>query len=168
VLYDRPEGELDLMLFLDYFLGGRGGLFGEIPDQARDAAVGWDGGRSLFLDSTLPGKEEAVIWIEAYAFDTPEDAVAAAEAIAATMEVSAERTFRGTGWTEVPAAAGRPAVRRLDYRTWNGRGRIQVSGAHLLAADGVPETRWDPVWAAVEATTFVRDPEDSAPAAEGD
>jgi hypothetical protein len=143
VLHTVPFGELDVLLYLSFLLPRE-------DNPAERAANGWDAGAYLALeseDASLP-----LIWIEAMAYDSPRDAAEAGHAFADAVEAAAEGTFRSVGDWALSAPAGKPARQQLDYRTSNGRGRILVRGDELLIADGVPETRFDAVWTAVEAT----------------
>ena len=159
-VHDMTSGELDLAVYLDFFLGttkGRMNLMGMMQGQyvvprAKKAAAGWDGGQVYFmLKEGLP-----VAWIEALVFDTTEDATEAADALMDVFRKANDGTFALVG-----KDASEPDVRTFDYKSQFGPGRLEQRGTQIIVVDGVPEDTFEKVWAVAAATTFEKDERDT-------
>jgi hypothetical protein len=162
-LHRISSGELDLAMYLDYFLGTSKGKLNLLlmmqgkyyAPRAAAAAEGWDGGRSVFLE-----KEGAPIaWIQTYAFDTEADATEALEALrdayakhngGSLDELKEDRTTGDEG-----------LLRTIDYRSRHGRGRLYQDGVLVYGLDGVDDATFERLWPAVLETEFDVDPRDT-------
>ncbi len=162
--YELTTGELDLALYLDFFLGVTKGKLNPLllmqgkyyGRRATEAARGWDGGRSLFLEKA----DRPLAWVEAYAFDTVKDATEAMDAL------KDARTRAGNGFELIADASKQaegeqPLARTIDYTTSAGRGRLYQSGLRVLLLDGVDERTMGALWPSVLETTFEKDPRDT-------
>lgn len=160
-LDEHSVGELDFAVFLDFFLGDLGGrlntdTMGEgkfVSRRANRGARGWDAGRALYLE----GPEEALIVVQAYAFDSVADAQEAATLLAVALQSAHGDAWKGRGWT---ADASDASVRAYDYDGRHGAGRIFQRGNELLVLDGAPAALFAPLWACLELTRFEQDPRD--------
>ena len=161
-LKEWSDGELDTILWLDYFLGGNGGRLDLAlvrqgrwwSKEAQNAAEGWDGMRAVAVEKEgLP----IVVGI-ASAWDTPQDATEAGEAILKATRLRFGEAFQGGAWEA--AAEG---VRQADYATPLGLGRIRISGDTVHVLDGVPpeSSRLATLWETVTGATIERDPGDT-------
>ncbi len=157
-IQEASDGELDLTLYLDYFLGGTHGRL-SLPllmrgryccDRALAAGEGWDAGRALYLENG--GR---LAWIQTYAFDTVEDAGEASDAILDALRARDGDAFRAT-----PAGAATTGDRVTDYTGAYGAGRLATRGAALFLVDGLDATTLDRVWSVLEKTRFEKDPRD--------
>jgi len=158
---EHSVGELDLALYLDYFLGDENGRLnlkamgaGTFVDaMSSRAARGWDAGRALYLE----GANGHITVVQALAFDTVKDAVGASRFLGAALHKANAGTWRGEGWKS-DAAGG---ARSYDYEGKYGHGRIQQSGRTVLLLDGYAREHFETLWAVVAQTTFPQDPRDA-------
>ncbi|MFV1958774.1 MAG: hypothetical protein ACC662_05105, partial [Planctomycetota bacterium] len=168
-LNDLPDGELDLAVYLDFFLGSTRGKLNPlqlmqgkyIVKRAADAAEGWDGGRAYFLE-----REGApIIWVQAYVFDTEDDATEAADALLEALKKGAGKDFEGGAFAPLPTeGAGKGRI--ADYMAPQGRGRLMQRGMEVILVDGVADDLlggdlFAALWDAAQATTFEKDPRDT-------
>jgi hypothetical protein len=169
LLHELPQGELDLSLTLDFFLGPTKGRYnvlapGETPFRAaRKAAAGWDAGWAVVLEKQgLP-----LVLVDLWAFDTEKDAWEAAEQIGKAAERAAGKAWLSRGWTkmgdgEVPQAA------TLSYLNQHGASRLVMDGTRVLRVDGAPLAVLESLWPVILKTSFTRDPRDTwVPGSEG-
>ena len=161
-VHDLPAGELDLAFFLDFFLGGNDGKVNlrllqqgkKYAAIAEQAAAGWDGGRSYFLEKEgLPAA-----WVEAQVFDTIEDAAEAYDAILDAVKAMNGESFR---LHEDEAVALGENVRAVHFEGAYGHGRMMQRGDQILSVDGLPLELLDKVWPEALKTTFVKDERDT-------
>ncbi len=157
-LDEHSVGELDLALFLDYFMGGRDGRlaardmdFGTfLDDRSTIASRGWDAGRAQFIENDA----KHIIFVQAFAFDTLEDSEEAARLLGEARRKVAGDSWKGGGWQRDDAAS--VPTMSFDFTNTYGRGRILKRGQELLILDGVPADSFDKAWAVFEKTTFPR------------
>lgn len=166
VVHEQRMGELDLALYLDYFLGGNRGLLNPVTmlhavpacEVARRAAGGWDAGEVAFLEKS--GEPMAVV--QAWSFDSTKDADEAAAALADTLQKSHGDAWEAQAWQAVAAGLGEPFfARTLTYRGKHGWGRLLHRDDHVLIVDGVPEERLEALWRWVKKTRFMKDDRDT-------
>lgn len=151
-LHELTAGELDLVLYLDFFLSATKGKLNPFllmqgkyyADAAAAAGAGWDGGRSLWIQ-----KEGKIAWVQAYAFDTEPDAGEAFDALLAALRKANGETLAA----EAPRRDASGAV-QVDYAGRHGRGRLAQLGTRVLLLDGVEAETLDRLWPAVLATEF--------------
>lgn len=165
-LDNSTSGELDLAVMLDFYLGKDGGrLDGRdmargtmVASDAREAAMGWDGGRTTFLDF---GGEHLGL-ASTYVFDTEEDAKEAMNAfkIAATKlggdaHVAADaraQEFGASAWKQ----SGSEALDQWHYRNDFGLGVLARRADQLFWLDGFTLEELMQLVPAVSATRGVR------------
>ena len=164
-LHDLSVGELDLALWLDYFLGFTKGKANPlllrqgkyVVPRAKAAAGGWDAGRSYYLEKEgLP-----IVLIEVFAFDTEDDASEALDAIHAALKKRYRDSYVAD---EAPEATDAEGARPADYvrfRTADGPVRLLQRGEHVFLLDGAPEALEETFWKTLLETTFVRDERDT-------
>ena len=160
-LYEHTVGEVDLAVYLDYFLGDQEGRLnprtlglGKFVDaMSSRAARGWDAGRALYLESD----KGAIVVVQALAFDTPEDADEAARFLGAALRAANGEAWKGDGWQVADLDAD---IKHFDYRGKYGKGRIQQRGREVLILDGVAEEGFEVAWGEVAKTTFLQDERD--------
>ena len=166
VVHEQRLGELDLALFLDRHLGGTRGLLNPasllspVPacEVARTAAAGWDAGRVAFIEK--PGAD--MVMVQAWAFDTEEDATEAASALRDAIKAANGDAWSAQTWKAVAPSLGAPLTQRtLTYEGMYGPGRLMQRGPQVLLVDGAPAGRLDALWRWVEQTRFLRDPRDT-------
>lgn len=169
VLHQLAQGELDLSLTLDFFLGPTKGRYNvlmptETPFRAaRKAAAGWDAGWAVVLEK--PGLP--LVMVDVWAFDTAQDAWDAAEQLGKAAEKAAGPAWLSRGWSkqgdaEVPASAV------LNYLNQHGVSRLVVEGTRVLRVDGAPLAVLESLWPVVLKTSFVKDARDTwVPGSEG-
>lgn len=162
-LVDYPNGEMDIALYLNHFLGGTGGLINMpgmmtgqfVSQQCYVAAKGWDGGRFLALEK----EGEPIGLINAYAFDSEKDA---AEFLAAQRAVWKQAYKQNDlGWTEQEGG-------EIRFEGDFGQGRILKKGTSLLIAEGLPSASFDKAWELIKTTKFEKDPNDTWTAEDSD
>jgi hypothetical protein len=157
---EHSVGELDLALYLDYFLGDKDGRLDLesmgagtfVNATSSRAARGWDAGRALYLESP----DGHITIVQALAFDTVEDAVGASRYLGAALHRANAGSWKGQGWKS--DKNGGP--RRYDYVGKHGLGRIEQSGRSVLLLDGFAPEGFEQLWDVVAKTTFVKDRRD--------
>lgn len=156
-----PQGELDLGLALDFFLSPLKGKYNPITGKtpfpaAEKGARGWDGGMTWVL------KKEGtpLVVVEAWAFDTPEDAWEAAEMMGRAAEKAAGKAWTSRGWQK-EGEGPVPAKATLAYVNQHGASRLLLDGTKVLRVDGAPVEVLEALWPTVLATRFVKDPRDT-------
>lgn len=166
ILLDQRMGELDLALYLDFFVGKNGGMVSfanmqhAIPacEPARRAAIGWDAGRQVFLERADGG----LVSVMALAFDTPGDAEEASTVLLEALKLRHGPAWKPHRWTAFAPGIGSPlASRTLTFEGALGAGRILHRGTEIIIADGVPPERLEVLWRWVERTQFTRDVRDT-------
>ncbi|MDA1195627.1 MAG: hypothetical protein O2894_10640 [Planctomycetota bacterium] len=167
-LDEHSVGEIDLALYLDYFLGDEGGRlnmrdmgFGRFVDQrSNTAARGWDGGRVQFIEHT----DGRMAFVQAFAFDSEQDAEEAGRLLGEATRKAAGDTWKGDGWQRDEAATA--LHMSYDFHTAHGHGRILVRGQSVLVLDGAPDSCFEKAWPVVEKISFTaheKDQGDNAP-----
>jgi hypothetical protein len=162
ILHELSQGELDLSLTLDFFLGPTKGRYNvlapsETPFRAaRRAAAGWDAGWAVVLEK----QGESLVLVDLWAFDTEKDAWEAAEQIGKAAEKAAGKAWMSRGWTkmgdgEVPQAAA------LNYLNQHGASRLVMDGTRVLRVDGAPLVVLESLWPVILKTSFTRDARDT-------
>ncbi len=165
-LHEVPVGELDMALYVDFFLGEDNGR-ATGPDMAQGnyvseesvaVANGWDAGRSIFIENG-----ERIGVIEGFSFDSLDDAKEAYDAFTRCLEKAGGDTWKTEG---VDHGLGKPAgeapdVQALDFTDKHGAGRILLRGAELLIAHGFTKEELGNVWTCVRKTKFVKDARDT-------
>ncbi|MDJ0521131.1 MAG: hypothetical protein QNJ90_03555 [Planctomycetota bacterium] len=154
-LAEHSVGELDLAVYLDYFLGDRKGRLntrtmgiGKFVDaMSNRAARGWDAGRAKYIEHP----EHGMVVVHALAFDSPEDADEAARTFGAALRLRNADAWKGEGWTLLDDEG---SSKRFDYRGIHGRGRILQRDHEVLILDGIAAERFDRAWAEVVKTSF--------------
>lgn len=166
VLYEQRFGELSFALYLDRFLGGSEGrvdfknLMRAVPacDRARAAAAGWDGGRVLFLANGA----EPVVMVQAWAFDTPDDAGEAGAALTEALKRQHGDAWVARAWEATAPALGETLeTRTLSYTGRYGPGRIAIRKDRVLVLDGAPEAALETLWRWVLKTRILKDDRDT-------
>jgi len=160
-LDEHSVGEIDLAVYLDYFLGDKKGrlnlrtmsLGTYVDTLARRAAHGWDAGRALYVENG----EGKIAVVEAFAFDSVADADDAARILGAALREANGAAWKGAGWVAAEDVSDHKAY---DYVGAHGPGRILQRGREVLLLDGVPKGRFDAAWTALEKTTFTQDARD--------
>ncbi len=160
-LDEHSVGEIDLAVYLDYFLGDKKGRLnlrtmglGTFVDAlSRRAASGWDAGRALYVENA----EGEIAVVQAFAFDRAADADDAARILGAALREANGKAWKGTGWVTADETVERA---QYDYTGKHGHGRILRRGREVLLLDGVADADFETAWAAVEKTTFTQDPRD--------
>jgi len=165
-IYEQRFGELDLALYLDRYLGGTNGrvdvrnLMRSVPtcDQARKAAEGWDGGRMLFLANG----DAPLVMVQAWAFDTPDDASEAGAALAEALKRQHGDAWKAGTWEATAPAIGQAfETRTLSYTGLYGRGRIAIRPDRVLVLDGAPDDAFETAWRWVLQTRILKDDRDT-------
>jgi len=160
-LAEHSIGEVDLAVYLDYFLGDKGGRLnlrtlgiGKFVDaMSSRAARGWDAGRAYYAEDA----HGHIVVVDALAFDTPEDADEAARFLGAALRAANGDSWKGDGWAVADADGEHKS---FDYRGKHGRGRILQRGREVLVLDGVAAEGFEVAWAQVARTSFVQDERD--------
>ncbi len=160
-LAEHSVGELDLAVYLDYFLGDKKGRLnlrtmglGKFVDSMSNrAARGWDAGRALYAED----ERGRIVVLQALAFDTPEDADEGARYMGAALRSANGDAWKGDGWRVSDDDA---EVKQFDYVGQHGHGRILHRGREVLVLDGVPPANLDAAWAEVLKTSFTQDERD--------
>ena len=137
-LYDMPQGELDLALWLDFYLGPDDGKLsiphlqvGTLVDaDARKASEGWDGGRMVFVQNG----EKHIVVSSAFVFDTRKDADEAFDVFVKTLE-----KMNGDTWTPGAKQEEENGPTTLSYVGTYGPGRLARMGNAVLWLDGLEE-----------------------------
>ncbi len=168
LLHALPQGELDLALLLDFFLGPTRGKYNVLTGQtpyaaANSGARGWDAGQMWVL------KKEGtpLVIVEAWAFDTDADAWEAGEMLGKAAQKAAGEAWKSAGWAKAGAGTA-DATSTLDYVNQHGASRMLVRGSHVLRVDGATADVLEALWPAVLKTRFTKDPRDTwDPASEG-
>jgi hypothetical protein len=158
-IHELTVGELDLALYVDHFLGGNRGRISlmhigsplPVSPAAAVAARGWDGGRCVFVEK----KGLPIGVVNAFAFDTEQDAIEAYDALTGCTKANCGDKFQAGKETEAPDG------RTLSYDGPFGAGRIQRRGVEVLQADGFPAARLEQVWTWVAMTRFLKDERDT-------
>ena len=161
-LDEHSVGEVDLAVYLDYFVGDLDGRldersmgFGRFVDgQSNRAAQGWDAGRTIYLENE---KHDMVV-IHAFAFDTEKDADDAARFLGAARRKAHGDSWKGDGWVRDEQAS--VTTQSYDFTCEHGRGRILQRGREVLLLDGAPEASFDALWGEVAKTTFEKHADD--------
>ena len=159
-LRDQTVGELDLALWIDFFLGPDNGKLSMrdmqsgtyVAPEARRAAEGWDGGRRLFLSD---GDNRLVV-ASALVFDSTEDAQEAYAAIKSLLAA-----MHGDAWQRGSEEGADTKAVTLQYAGHHGAGRLARRGAALLWLDGAKDGELDAVWSKLEATRFEKAEDDT-------
>lgn len=160
-LQEMSYGELDLALWLDSQLASDGGrlqpmhtMTGNVTQEtAREAAMGWDGGRLLFLTD----KEDNLVFGSAMVFDTVKDAK---EAYAAMNQALAN--IHGDDWMDGDIAATiDDSSTTLSYTGSHGAGRLMRRGHAVLLLDGLSDDEMKTAWPVFAKTKFVQDENDT-------
>lgn len=160
-LDEHTMGELDLALYLDYFLGDKQGRLNPrtmgaanyVESMSKRAASGWDAGHRRYFEN----KDGTIVVAEAYAFDTVEDADDAARVLGAALRKAQGKAWKGAGWVHLHEVR---EVKRFDYTGKHGRGRILHRDNAVLHLDGVGTADFDLVFRELEKTTFDKDERD--------
>jgi hypothetical protein len=160
-LAEHSVGEIDFAVYLDYFLGDRGGRLntrtmglGKFVDaMSNRAARGWDAGRALYLEHEKHG----MVVVHALAFDSPEDADEAARTMGAALRLANGEAWKGQGWKLLDDEG---VSKHFDYRGKHGRGRILQRDHDVLVLDGITDTHFEQAWAEVVKTTFEQHEQD--------
>lgn len=167
-LDEHSVGELDLAVYLDFFLGDLAGRLNTktmgqgkfVSAMANRAARGWDAGRALYLERD----DGHIIVIAAYAFDTVRDAAEAADILGAAQRKASGEAWVGLGWKrDAEDVAER---RTFDYAGLHGYGFIRQRGREVLLLDGAPAQAFLTLAPALERTSFPADPRDRGDDAE--
>lgn len=167
-LESSPVGELDFALWMDRWLGATDGhvdmnVLGAgrfYVKDAQKAAEGWDGMWLEVFDHD--GKATGVVM--ASAWDTPADAMEAANAIRKALGVQHKARYEGGEWK-----TGADGHSTVDFKTPYGLGRLEVIGDEVRLVDGFPQGSLDRVWALLAAMKMTRDAADTwTPASEPD
>ncbi len=165
-LYEQRMGELALALYLDRYLGSTNGKLNVpafmtgIPatDRAKKAAEGWDGGRLLFLSKGA----EPIVMIQAWVFDTKDDAAEAGEALLDALKAQHGDAWKAKDWSATAPGLGRPfATRTLTYEGRFGPGRIAIRHDQVVIVDGAPAASLETIWKWALKTRFLRDDRDT-------
>jgi len=165
-LFEQRQGELDLALYLDRFLGGTNGLLNvrnfvqAVPAcaVARKAAAGWDGGRMAFF-----AKEGApIVMLQAWVFDTPKDAAEAGRALTDALKKQHGEAWQATDWQATAPHLGAPfQTNTLSYTGRQGPGRIAIRHDQVLVLDGAPKESFETAWTWALKTRFLDDARDT-------
>lgn len=160
-LAEHSVGEIDLAVYLDYFLGDKRGRLntrtmglGKFVDaMSNRAARGWDAGRAQYFEHA----EHGIAVIDAFAFDTPEDADEAARTLGAALRLANGDAWKGEGWKLLDDEG---VAKQFDYRGKHGNGRILQRDHDVLVLDGLPAKLLDRAWAELLKTTFEQHEQD--------
>lgn len=160
-LDEHTMGELDLALYLDYFLGDKQGRLNPrtmgaanyVESMSKRAASGWDAGHRRYYENT----DGTIVVAEAYAFDTVEDADDAARVLGAALRKAHGKAWKGAGWVNLHEVR---EIKRFDYAGKHGRGRILHRDNTVLLLDGVGRADFDLVFRELAKTTFEKDARD--------
>src|SRR5262249_16773231 len=141
-------GELDVALWLDRWLGGNQGKLDVSlaatgrywSDAAKVASEGWDG---VWMQMLETGGEPRAYAI-ASAWDAPQDAKEAGDAMLAALKAQYAKKFKAGGWIE------KDGVRTSNYEGGYGLGRIEVKGDEVRVVDGLPVDALERVFAVLE------------------
>ena len=170
VLENMSQGELDLAILLDFYLGPDDGKLSPgdmaagryVAPEARAAAEGWDAGRMTYLDRE--GSHIGVVG--AWAFDTVEDREEATKTFTNMIKAMsgdhyAVHPSRHEAFGPRVFIRGSDIVGVLHYTNEHGMGMLISRGDHMIWADGFTLDELVSIAPLLSATRFERQPGDT-------
>jgi hypothetical protein len=169
-LEDMSQGELDLAILLDFYLGPDDGKLSPgdmaagryVTAEARTAAEGWDAGRITYFDR----HGEHIGLVGAWAFDTVKDREEATKALHAMIKTMSKDDYavhpsRHEAFGPRVFIRGSEMVGVLHYTNEHGMGMVISRGDHLIWADGFTLEELVRIAPLLSGTRFERQPGDT-------